>query len=200
MIWSNIYQELSTRIMGMRQMIDSLEDVSPELAEELRNVPDVRYIDLWHEQTEYLDEELPFPTPAVFIGFSTLGTADIGTLAQDIQLQVDLYVFWETFADTYDGAVMQTEALDYLNLLTVLNALLHGYTGEYFSTMRKTGFQRMSSGGAGNLYRASFECSARDYSGQELEVIAQMKDKEISVSKLEDEAPTSEPEGGIYIL
>lgn len=200
MIWSNIYQELSARIMDMRTLIESLEEASPQLAEELRSVPDVCYIDLWHEQTEYLDEELPFPTPAVFIGFSTLGTSDMGTLAQDIQLQVDLYVFWETFADTYDGAVMQSEALDYLNLLTVLNALLHGYTGENFSTMRKTGFQRMSSGGAGNLYRASFECAARDYSAQELAIIAEMKDKEISVSELEDEALTGESEEGLYML
>lgn len=182
MIWSNIYKELSVRIMGMRQLIDSLEELSPELAEELRSVPDVRYIDLWHEQTEQLDEELPFPTPAVFIGFNTLESADIGTLAQDILLQVDLYVFWETFADTYDGAVMQTEALDYLNLMTVLNVLLHGYTGEYFSTMRKNGFQRMDSGGAGNLYRAGFECMVRDYSALELLVITDMQDKEIVVT------------------
>lgn len=181
MIWSNIYKELSARIMDIRRLIDSLDDLSPELAEELGGVPDVRYIDLWHEQTDYLDEELPFPTPAVFIGFTTLGTSDIGALAQDIQLQVDLYVFWETFADTYDGAVMQTEALDFLNLLTVLNVLLHGYTGKDFSTMRKTGFQRMDSGGAGNLYRAVFECTARDYSAQELAVLTDMQNKEINV-------------------
>lgn len=179
MIWSDIYKELSARILNMRQMIDSLDELSPELAEELRTVPEVRYIDLWHEQTEYLDEELPFPTPAVFIAFNTLETADIGTLAQDIRLQVDLYIFWETFADTYDGAVMQTEALDYLNLMTVLNVLLHGYTGNNFSTMRKTGFQRMDSGGAGNLYRASFECTVRDYSAQELTVITDMLNKDI---------------------
>lgn len=179
MIWSDIYKELSARILNMRQMIDSLGELSPELAEELRTVPEVRYIDLWHEQTEYLAEELPFPTPAVFIGFNTLETADIGALAQDIRLQVDLYIFWETFADTYDGAVMQTEALDYLNLMTVLNVLLHGYTGNKFSTMRKTGFQRMDSGGAGNLYRASFECIVRDYSAQELAVVTDMLNKDI---------------------
>ena len=193
MIWSNIYKELSVRIMGMRQMIDRLEELSPELAEELISVPDVRYIDLWHEQTGQLDEELPFPTPAVFIGFNTLESADIGTLAQDIRLQVDLYVFWETFADTYDGAIMQTEALDYLNLMTVLNVLLHGYTGEYFSTMRKTGFQRMDSGGAGNLYRASFECMVRDYSALELMEVVDMQEKDITVTPVD--GTTGRPNG-----
>lgn len=193
MIWSNIYKELSVRIMGMRQMIDRLEELSPELAEELISVPDVRYIDLWHEQTGQLDEELPFPTPAVFIGFNTLESADIGTLAQDIRLQVDLYVFWETFAGTYDGAIMQAEALDYLNLMTVLNVLLHGYTGEYFSTMRKTGFQRMDSGGAGNLYRASFECMVRDYSALELMEVVDMQEKDITVTPVD--GTTGRPNG-----
>lgn len=193
MIWSNIYKELSVRIMGMRQMIDRLEELSPELAEELSSVPDVRYIDLWHEQTGQLDEELPFLTPAVFIGFNTLESADIGTLTQDIHLQVDLYVFWETFADTYDGAIMQAEALDYLNLMTVLNVLLHGYTGEYFSTMRKTGFQRMDSGGAGNLYRASFECMVRDYSALELMEVVDMQEKDITVTPVD--GTTGRPNG-----
>lgn len=198
MIWSEIYKELSGRITGMRQMIDSLEELSPELAEELKNVPDVQHIDLWHEQTEYLSDELPFPTPAVFIGFNTLGTEDIGTLAQDIQLQVDLYIFWETFADTYTDAIMQTEALDFLNLMTVLNVLLHGYTGNRFSTMRKTGFQRMDSGGAGNLYRASFECSVRDYSAQELTVVTDMLNKDIVVTPADETPEQPEVEQPLY--
>ena len=79
MIWSDIYKELSARILNMRQMIDSLDELSPELAEELRTVPEVRYIDLWHEQTEYLAEELPFPTPAVFIAFNNRGYRSLGT-------------------------------------------------------------------------------------------------------------------------
>lgn len=168
--------------MNMRLLLENLEDLSPELAAELAAVPDVEYIDLWHEQIDHLDEEHPFPTPAVFVAFNTLDTEDNGVLVQDMKLQLDLYVFWETFSDTYDGAVMQEEALNYLNLLTVLNVLFHGYTSDNFSTLRKTGFQRMDSGGAGNLYRVSFECPVRDYSAQELHGIADMADRDITVS------------------
>ena len=42
MIWCNIYKELSARIMDMRKMLDNMEDLSPELAEELAAVPGVR--------------------------------------------------------------------------------------------------------------------------------------------------------------
>ena len=38
MIWSDIYKELSARILNMRQMIDSLDELSPELAEELEGL------------------------------------------------------------------------------------------------------------------------------------------------------------------
>lgn len=182
MIWCNIYKELSARIMDMRKILDNMEDLSPELAEELAAVPDVRYIDLWHEQIDYLEEEHLFPTPSVFIGFNTLEISDVGILAQDIDLQIDLYVFWETFSDTYNDAVMQEDALNYLNLLTLLGMMLHGKSGTHFGTLRRTHVGRVESGGAGNLYRISFECKIRDYTTMEQSSQVDMKNKEISVS------------------
>ena len=56
---------------------------------------------------DYLSEEHPFATPAVFFGFTTLNVADNGELMQTTDLQVDIYVFYETFSDTYNGAKMQ---------------------------------------------------------------------------------------------
>lgn len=182
MIWRNIYKELSAHIMDMRRMLDSMEDLSPELANELAEVPDVRYIDLWHEQTDNLEEESMFPTPAVFIGFNTLDISDIGILAQDIDLQIDLYVFWETYSDTYNEAVMQEDALNYLNLLTLLGMMLHGKSGKHFGTLRRTHVGRVESGGTGNLYRISFECKIRDYTTMEQSSQVDMKNREISVS------------------
>ena len=143
MIWCNIYKELSARIMDMRKILDDMEDLSPELASELADVPDVRYIDLWHEQIDNLEGEHLFPTPAVFIGFNTLDISDIGILAQDIDLQIDLYVFWETFSDTYNEAVMQEDALNYLNLLTVLGMMLHGKSGTHFGTLKLSWASRL---------------------------------------------------------
>ena len=175
MIWCNIYKELSARIMDMRKILDGMEDLSPELASELADVPDVRYIDLWHEQIDNLEGEHLFPTPAVFIGFNTLDISDI-------DLQIDLYVFWESFSDTYNEAIMQEDALNYLNLLTVLGMMLHGKSGTHFGTLRRTHVGRVDSGGAGNLYRISFECKIRDYTTMEQSSQVDMKNKEISVS------------------
>ena len=52
MIWCNIYKELSARIMDMRKMLDSVADLSPELAEELAAVPDgMNRLTIWKRNT-----------------------------------------------------------------------------------------------------------------------------------------------------
>lgn len=146
--WTDLYRELAARIGD--------------------NLPEVAWIDLWHEQVNYLTEELPFPTPAVFLAFSTVAMDDRGALVQDCNTQVDVYLFYETFSDTYAGSTNQDGALEFLNQLTRIHALLHGSAGQNYSEMRRVDLRREDSGGAGNLYRASFQCLVTDYSAQHL--------------------------------
>lgn len=92
--WTNLYKELT----------EILQDKMPEIL----------WIDLWHNQVNFLQDEHSFRTPAVFLSFRTLGTQDLGMLQQEINLQVDFYLFYETFADTYNGAFNQESALKFL--------------------------------------------------------------------------------------
>lgn len=150
---------------------------------------------MWHEQVSFLDEEHPFSSPAVFIEFNTLGIEDEGLLVQRLHTQIDFRLFYETFSDTYEGAAMQEEALSFLDLLTLLGMMLHGKSGKNFGTLRRTHVGREESGGAGNLYRISFECEIMDYTTMELASHADMKDREMKISngdlpeKTEDEEP-----------
>ena len=136
--WSEIYKEIAEKITA--------------------NLPDVLWVDLWHEQVNYLTEELPFPTPAVFVSFNTQSTEDSSKLVQNCNLQVDLYLFYETFSDTYEGSLNQRSAVNFLDRLSELYALFHGKAGKHYSEMRRIDMSREESGGAGNLYRISFEC------------------------------------------
>jgi hypothetical protein len=129
-------------------------------------LPEVRWCDLWHSQVAYLADELPFPAPAVFIAFHVAGTEDVGALVQQCSLQIDFYLFFETFADTYQGSANREGALAFLETLTRLHALFHGRSGQHFSAMRRTDVAAEDTGNAGNLYRISFECVATDYSAQ----------------------------------
>ena len=159
-------------------------------------LPEIKYVDLWHEQVSFLTEELPFATPAVFIGFSTVSIEDRGLLVQDCDTQIDLYLFFETFSDTYQGSKTQSRALDYLNSLTRLHALFHGKTGDNYSDMRRVHIGREESGGAGNLYRISFQCTITDYSAKEIYNESESPDMGLVIEK--GDIPNSEEMPPLY--
>lgn len=127
-------------------------------------IPEIRWVDLWHNQVNFLTEEHPFPTPSTFLSYRSLRTEDVGNKVQNVNLQVDIYLYYETFADTYKDAFNQDSALSFIDLMDKINALFHGAEGTNFSSMRRLGFAPVDTGNAGNLYRISFECTLMDYS------------------------------------
>ena len=67
-------------------------DLYLELANKIKdNLQQIEWVDLWHEQVNYLTEELPFPTPAVFISFILLNADDKGMKGQLCNTQIDFY-------------------------------------------------------------------------------------------------------------
>jgi hypothetical protein len=177
--WTELYKEIAEKITA--------------------NIEQIKWVDLWHEQVNYLTEELPFPTPAVFIGFNTNGIDNNGKLVQQCNVQLDLWLFYETFTDTYDSSLNQDDAMEFLERLTELHALFHGKSGEHYSEMRRIDMNREESGGAGNLYRISFECLVTDYSAQKLFTEVQMPKRELVIK---DQIPPIDSEKfniyGIY--
>lgn len=158
--WKELYTELADIITG--------------------NVSEIQWADLWHEQVQYLTAELPFPTPAVFIGFQTLQMDDKGELIQNCNTQVDIYLFYETFSDTYQGSYNQTSAFDFLDSLSNIHALLHGTSGNTYSSMQRIEMRREDTGGAGNLYRISFSCIVEDAGAMMAPVKQEVNELEIS--------------------
>lgn len=142
--WKELYKEISAMLR--------------------QNIQDVKWIDLWHNQVNFLTEEHPFPSPAVFLQFRTLNVADSGLKVQNLKIQIDAFLFYETFADTYDEYWNQDEALGFLDILSKIHATFHGTDGESYSSMRRIGFSPVDTGGAGNTYQISFECVLTDYS------------------------------------
>lgn len=138
-----------------------------ELYKELANtiqeqIPEILWIDLWHNQVNFLEEEFPFRTPAIFLSFRTIGTQDLGQLAQQVNLQVDFYLFYETFNDTYHGGFNQDSALEFLTLKDKIHQYFHGSDGQFYTNMRRLGFAPEDTGGVGNLYRISFSAIVQD--------------------------------------
>lgn len=177
--------------------MQNFKDLYTELATKIKTaIPAVKWIDLWHNQVNFLSEEHPFPTPAVFLNFRTLQVDDTGQRAQAVRMQVDCFVYYETFADTYEGSWNQSSALDFLNLLNNLQAILHASDGLNYSSMRRIGMNPVDTGDAGNTYQVSFECTLMDYAAQRMYDDTTVD--EMTVEK--GSSPTTEPETDDYII
>lgn len=180
-MYRELYEELSNIILNRSEFLSLIPNEETELYERMESLPEIMHVDLWHGQVDYLSEEHPFPTPAVFFGFTTLNVADNGELMQTTDLQVDIYVFYETFADTYQGAKMQNEALEFLDLLLMVGLMFHGRSGEHFHQMRRSGTYRQESGGSGNLYRLQFQTNVSEFSGLNLHNHVIMEEREMEI-------------------
>lgn len=181
MMWTNCYRELAGILQGREAFINAIPDAYADIRQRLADAPVVQRIDLWHGKAGLEGGGQPLPSPTLFIDFSTLGVRDGGQLTQQVLTQVDLYLYYVTDGETYMGAATQTEALAYLDVLTLYGMMLHGRSGEHFGTLCRKGVYREEPGGAGRLYRLAFECEMPDYSSMEWSVLAEMKNREVSV-------------------
>lgn len=145
--------------------MQNFQSLYKELADILTDgIPEIRWVDLWNSQVYNLEDEHPFPTPAVFLAFRTNQTADVGNKVQQVRMQVDVFVFYETFLDTFKDAYNQQDALAFLDIMDKINALLHASSGENYSSMRRIAFSPVDTGGSGNLWSITYETELMDYS------------------------------------
>lgn len=126
-------------------------------------MPYIKWVDLWHNQVNFLDEEHPFPTPAIFLGFRTQKQDETGQKAVDKIWQIDMYLFYETFSDTFKGSHNQASAIDFLKALDDMTKYFHAWNGSHLGSLSDLGTRPVETGGSGNLYVRSFSCNLRDY-------------------------------------
>lgn len=119
------------------------KEIFKEIASRLQLVTDdhgkprIKHIDLWNRQAEFIEQESHFPMPAVFIEFGKIpwrhrtdGMQDAeGTLALHVLTSMDEPA---SFGCGFDGA------LDYLDLLDLINTVMNGYSCDYFSSLARS--------------------------------------------------------------
>ena len=146
--------------------MQNFKELYKELAAAISQIGVVEWVDLWNSQVYNLDNEHPFPAPAVFLAFRSNSMTDMGEKIQNVQMQVDVFLFYETFADTYNGSYNQDAALSFIDTIDELNKLLHGSTGNQYNSMRRVSFSPLDTGGAGNLYSITYNCELVDHSAE----------------------------------
>ncbi len=121
-----------------------------------------------------------------------LSADNLGEKVQDANVQIDLYYFYETFADTHQGAYNKESALEFLQTTTELHKLFHGTTGINYSEMARVAFAPVDTGSAGNLYRISFSCKVIDETAVKEYVNVVPGSIELSEGSRPEQAPTND--------
>ena len=98
-------------------------DIYKALVEKLKEYTDAegnqvfKHFDLWNEQVDFIEDETPFETPAVFVEFQTINWGDTMQRVQRGTLPLRLHVVSEWKGASNDGSIYQDEALKRLDLL-----------------------------------------------------------------------------------
>ena len=101
----------------MRRMLYlGLTERLKELKEENGN-PVIRHIDLWNEQVEFIEQEEPFDTPAVFIEFRPVQWRTMGGNAQQADVPFRLHVVTTWKGSARHGSHFQQDSLERFDLL-----------------------------------------------------------------------------------
>lgn len=92
-----------------------------------------KHCDLWNRQVEFLEQETPFQTPAVFVEFpEEIQWRTDGQHIQDADLTIRLHIVTPWYANTAANVIdsdVRATALAYLDIPTVLFRQLHGQHG-----------------------------------------------------------------------
>jgi len=171
-------------------------DLYIELGEKALTIDGINWVDLWNNQVNFLEDEFPFTAPAVFFQFTLLSARDIGKNAQEVEWQIDMWLFYETMADTSHGSMNMDTAVGFLKLLNELFKKFHGTSGVNYSSMRRIGLRLQESGGTGNLYMQTFTCISIDESAVKEYDEADMPEVVI----VNEEGPETEPDEPMFMI
>ena len=76
-----------------------------------------KHFDLWNEQVDFIEDETPFETPAVFIEFRTINWGDTIQSVQRAIVPLRLHIVTEWKGSTNDGSIYQDKSLERLELV-----------------------------------------------------------------------------------
>lgn len=137
------------------------------IADRIRQqVPDIKHVDLYHRQEVAVDDDgnwIPFPAPAVFLEFNTAQVNDLGEGKQEMLMDITVYLYTETTADTNQGGIGQARALAFIALMRRLHQVLHGAEGQHFGPLSRTALRRVDAPPYAMLYAQTYSSHMLDY-------------------------------------
>ncbi len=110
----------------------------------LKNIPGAdgeplfKHFDLWNQQVEFIEQETPFLTPAVFVEFLPMKWRTLGNRVQDADLTTRLHIVTEWNALTADYSPEEEDALAYLDIVDSVVAAMQNFTAPCSNAWMRT--------------------------------------------------------------
>jgi hypothetical protein len=124
----------------LAQLYLAYEQRLKEIVNPATGEPLFQHFDLWNRQVEFIEQETPFVTPAVFFEFSPIQWRTLGQQVQDADLTIRLHIVTPWYGETaeYTPEEIRQQMLDYLSIPAMVVNALQGFTTPFTNGLMRT--------------------------------------------------------------
>lgn len=139
-------------------------EIGEAIKQESTGIPDIKHIDLWHEQVDYVAEEYPWASGSLFVEFAAVDIESTGEKVQDLLMDISFIYVLDTLSETYIESPTADIVKQFGSTLQKLHAFLQGKTGVNYSALNRVGLARVSAPQYLLAYKQVYRCIVRDQS------------------------------------
>ena len=103
------------------------------LCERLGKIPEIKYIDMWNHNVEFIEQEDNWERPAVFVEFAPINwEATMAGMRYVTEAKVNLHVVTDWVGSSAADSEQREESLQVFDLLEKIHMALADVNGEHF--------------------------------------------------------------------
>lgn len=109
------------------------KEIYEMLCERLGNIPEIKYIDLWNHNVEFIEQEDNWERPAVFVELCPINwEATVAGMRYVTEAKVNLHVVTDWVGSSAANSDQREESLTVFDLLEKIHTALADVNGEHF--------------------------------------------------------------------
>ena len=109
------------------------KEIYKMLCERLGNIPEIKYIDLWNHNVEFIEQEDNWESPAVFVELCPINwEATVAGMRYVTEAKVNLHVVTDWLGSSAANSDQREESLTVFDLLEKIHTALADVDGEHF--------------------------------------------------------------------
>ena len=109
------------------------KEIYKMLCERLGNIPEIKYIDLWNHNVEFIEQEDNWERPAVFVELCPINwEATVVGMRYVTEAKVNLHVVTDWVGSSAANSDQREESLTVFDLLEKIHTALADVDGEHF--------------------------------------------------------------------